>query len=116
MSILNYENINPKKDNKKPFLDKNGFLFFNANTKKTCYYLECIQKDEYTNEEKFYILVGETIFDKNCRVCKTDNYGRIKIKPCKKLKNYIDNNCDFGKNINIELSESNGLYTAFRLF
>lgn len=111
MSILNYEILNPKTDNKRPFLLRNGLFCFHTDYKNIKYYLECARIENY--ERKYYLLVGETKFDKNCRLCSVDDYGRCKIKIKGELKNYIESEIKERGNINVEEINNNGLCIVY---
>lgn len=111
MSILNYEILNPKTDNKRPFLDKSGLFYFPIDYKNIKYYLECARYEN--NIRKYYILLGENKFDNNCRICRVDNYGRCKFKPKGELKDYLLNELNERGNVKVEEIDNNGLFITF---
>lgn len=111
MSILNYEILNPKTDNKKPFLDRSGFFYFNTEYKNVKYYLECARIEN--GIRNYYILIGENKFDSNCRPCRVDNYSRCKFKVKGELKDYIIAEMNERGNVNVIEVDNNGLFITY---
>lgn len=111
MSIFKYEILNPVKDKKKPFLDRRGF--FNIPNLKTNYkyYIECARYNPILGYKEYYILLSKEKFDNNCRNCKMDDYGRLKIPVKGKIKDFIKDNDD----VNIKHIESEDGYDVFKI-
>ena len=114
MSIVKYEILNPTINNKKPFLDKKGLLFFPIKEAYR-YYIECALTNENNGGREYYLLLSKIKFDDNCRLCKTDQYGRCQIKIKGEIKDYILNEIQYRGNINIEYVESADNYDVFSI-
>lgn len=115
MSIVKYEVLNPTINNKKPFLNKEGLLFFPVKEAYR-YYVECAITNEYHGGREYFILLGKEKFDDNCRLCKTDYYGRCQIKLRGEIKNYIMEETKHRGNIYVEYVESTHNYDVFNVY
>ena len=114
MSIFKYEVINPTTDNKRPFFDKRKGLFYAPLKKKYRYFVEATVLDENGCED-YFIILGNVKFDKNCRLCHTDNYGRCQIKVKGKIKDYILEEVTNRGNVDLEYIESTDTYDVFKV-
>ncbi len=112
MSIIKYEVLNPTSSNKKPFLSKEGLLFFPVKEAYR-YYVECAITNEEHGGREYFILLGKEKFDSNCRLCKTDIYGRCQIKIKGEIKDYVVDEIKHRGNIDIEYLESADNYDVF---
>lgn len=111
MSVFKYEILNPIVDKKKPFLDRRGFFVIPNLKIDYKYYLECANYNQALGYKEYYILLSKEKFDENCRSCKMDNYGRIKIPVKGELKDFIKDNSV----IDIEYVESENNYDVFKI-
>lgn len=112
MDILKYEVLNPIVGDKSPFFDnKKGLLFFNAKGCKYKYFVEC--KTITDDNENYYLLLSENKFNKNCKLCQVDNYGRCKIKLKGEFKDFVINETTYRGDIMVEYVESNEYYDTY---
>ena len=77
------------------------------------YYLEA---DYYSSTEgrKLIIILSKEKIDKNCRQCKVDNYGRLKIKPVAH-REYLQTVYSRDSNIQFVLDSMNDEFVAYRI-
>lgn len=113
MAIIKFEVLNPVKDTKKPFYDKVKKILFVPITKSYRYFVEVSRFNPNSGGKDYYILLGETKFDINCRLCTTDNYGRCQIKVRGELRDYVVNETDERGNITVEYQETDGNYDIY---
>ncbi|AXH74525.1 MAG: hypothetical protein KNU04_gp55 [crAssphage sp. isolate ctbg_1] len=108
--IVKYEIINPIADKSKPYY-RSGTLYIPIETKYK-YFLETRVLDEngYT---QYYFLFGKEKFNKHCRKCQSDSYGKIKLRPKGEIKEYIHDTCKSDGNIELEYIESTDTYDVF---
>lgn len=87
--IVKYEIVNPVINRKRPYLDDKDYLIVPNAIKNYKYYIEC---KLYNTKElcyEYFLLLGVTKFDENCRKCHVDDYGRLKCKLHGETLNYI---------------------------
>ena len=77
------------------------------------YYLEA---DYYSPTEgrKLIIILSKEKIDSNCRQCKVDNYGRLKIKPVAH-REYLQAVYSRDSNIQFVLDSMNDEFVAYRI-
>lgn len=111
--IYKYEVTNPVVSSKKPHVDAHG-VFIIPNIKRMYkYFVEAVSKDPDTYVETNVLLLSETKFDENCRRCRVDDYGRLKINIGDKLRNYITRECKSRGNVNVDYLESEDNYDVY---
>lgn len=111
--IYLYDIINPVVNKKKAWFDvKKGLIFLPYPNKNYRYFVECALNVDKLGRQ-YYILLSDTKFNENCRLCQIDGYGRVKIPVRGELRNYISDNCSTNININMELQDSCEIYDAF---
>ncbi len=113
MGIFKYSILHPVTDTKLPFFnDKKGILYIPLKTIYR-YYIEAVIADQDGNTT-YYLLLGKTKFDSNCRLCHTDDYGRVQIKvKSGEFRDYIYSESKERGNIIIEYIESNTDYDVY---
>lgn len=111
--IYKYEVTNPVVSHKKPHVDIHG-VFIIPNIKRMYkYFVEAISKDPDTYIETNVLLLSDTKFDENCRRCRVDDYGRLKVRISNKLREYIMSECKSRGNVNVEYLESEDNYDVY---
>lgn len=111
--ICNYEVLNPVVDTKSPFFNiKRGLFIFPIN-RKYRYYIECARNNEHDGNREYFILLSNIKFDKNCRICHVDSYGRCQIKVRGEMKDFILRETKWRGNIEVEYIESTDAYDVF---
>lgn len=113
MQIYKYEVLNPLTNNKKPFIDKRGFLIIPFIHKKYKYYIETARNNN--SERNYYVLLSDNKFNDNCRKCTVDDYGRLKLILRGELKEYVNTEIKYRGNINFEYVESEESYDVFEI-
>lgn len=111
--INNYEILNPVTNNKEPYINKRGELVIPNIKRNYNYYIECARNTNYGRD--YFILVGKDKFDRNCRKCNVDIYGRLKIRIKGEFKDYIECEIKYRGNVNYEYIESEQLYDIFKV-
>lgn len=110
MTIVGFNILNPKIDNKKPFYNSKKNIFYFKVDKPYKYYIE-VSNTKDDDSIEYCILLSTVEFDENCRKCSVDLYGRCQIHPLGEFKNYIKRECTERGNINcnyywnVELAE-----------
>ena len=115
MGIYKFEVLNPTTDRKRPFYNKEKGLFIFPVKSKYRYFIECANINETTGQRDFYLLLSNTKFDENCRLCHTDSYGRCQVKVKGEIKDYIISETTYRGNIDIVYLESEDDYDIFKL-
>lgn len=116
MDIFQYEIINPVTDKNKPYYnDKIGLIVPHIN-KLYRYFVECARYNQQTFEREYFILLGVKQFNPNCRKCKVDDYGRLKIPIKGELKINVIAECRDRGNVQIEYIESTDCYDIFQIY
>lgn len=112
--IPEFNILNPRIDNKMPFLDirKGIFYFIVQNDYK--YYIEANRINELGITE-YFILVGLNSFDNNCKKCHVDSYHRCQIRPKGEIKNYIEKETKERGNINCSLYGQGFGYDIYKI-
>ena len=115
MSIIKYKAVNPVVNVKLPFYNsKNGIFYIPINhTYK--YYIEAIVP-QTGGGVKYYILLGKTKFDNNCRICHTDAYGRVQVRIKGSFKEFVLDELKERANLNVEYIESADDYDAYHIY
>lgn len=114
MGIIKYKVLNPVKDNKMPFFDERKGIFYVPITGYYRYYVEAIVPCEEGGVD-YFLLLGKIKFDANCRLCNTDNYGRVQIKIKGDFKEFIINETKERGNVKVEYIESADDYDVFKI-
>lgn len=113
MGIFRYKIINPVKDSKLPFYDERKGILFITNIKTNYkYYIEAVIYQEDSSVD-YFLLLGKDKFDANCRLCHTDNYGRVQVKVKGQFKDFVVEECKERGNIKVEYIETIGDYDVF---
>jgi hypothetical protein len=113
MSVYNYKIINPKINRKKPFLDRRGFFIVPRIGKNYKYYIEASTFNPNTGDDDYYILISDICFDEQCKKCRVDDYGRLKIPVTGLIKDYLINESKNRGNFNFEYIESLDAYDVY---
>lgn len=115
MTIVKYKILNPITNHKKPYYDYKRKQFIFPVKTKYKYFLEAAQFDPVINDNNYFILLGETKFDDNCRTCETDMYGKCKVRVIGALKDYILDQLEDRGNLKVEYVESGEGYDVFSI-
>lgn len=114
MTIHKYQVINKIKDTKLPFYDAKKDIFFIPIKTKYRYYVEAIVPDG-EGGNNYYILLGNIKFDTSCKICHTDNYGRVQVKVRGEIKDFIIRESIERANVNITYIESTSDYDVYEV-
>lgn len=113
--IHNYEIVNPVINKKKPHVDMHG-VFIIPNIKKNYrYYIEAAIYNQQTCDKEYFLLLGMTNFNDNCRKCRVDDYGRLKITIKGEIKDYIIREVKERGNVNVEYLESSDTFDVYTI-
>lgn len=115
MEIVKYEIIDKVIDKKRPFFDKERGLFIFRVNPKYRYYLQCKQYNPQQCEYDYFLLMGLTMFNENCKQCRRDDFGRYKIRLTKELKDYIIEASADNANFDLIYVESTELYDVWQI-
>lgn len=115
MSIFQYEVLNPVLDTKKPHVDKRGFLVVPAINKKYRYFIEVARYNPNIFDKEYFLLLSTDKFDANCRTCRVDDYGRLKIKVIGEFKDYVNNIAKDVGNLQVVYIESADNYDVWQV-
>lgn len=115
MSILQYELVAPITNRKKPHIDNRGAFIIPDIQKLYTHYIEVKRYNPKQLCYEYFLLLGTTKFDEQCRTCRVDNYGRLKLIPHGDIKEYITNEIKSRGNINVEYLFSEESYDIWKL-
>lgn len=113
MSIYNYNIINPKTNKKKPFLDRRGFFIVPNINKIYNYYIEASKYNPITGDNDYYLLLSTYEFDEQCKRCRVDDYGRLKVFVTGDIKNYIVQEMNNRGNVKFDYIETIDDYDVY---
>ena len=113
--IVKYDLISPTATKDSPFYNQKKGLFYFKTKSNYKWYLECSRFNEEKQDIEFYVLLGEIQFDKNCKKCHVDNYGRCQIRPTGKIKEYIISESEHRANFIFEYLETENNYDVYKL-
>ena len=113
--LTEFNIINPVQSRKSPFYNKKKGLFYFPTTIGYRYYLECTKFNTEKQDTEFYILLGKTKFNENCKQWHVDNYGRCQIRPAGILKDYILEEIKERANFIMDYIESKNDYDIYNL-
>lgn len=111
MGIFKYKVINPTTNAKLPFFDEKKGIFYIPLSNSYRYYVETVVETKHAISH--YLLLSKTKFDVNCRLCHTDNYGRVQIKVKGRFKDFIIDETKERGNLIVEYVESIENYDVF---
>lgn len=114
MSIFKYEVLNPVANKNKPHYSKGFFIVPNIN-KPYRYFVEAANYNTTTFNKDYYLLLSVDRFDENCRKCRVDDYGRLKVKPKGEFKDYIEDVTSANGNITFEYLSTEGDYDVWQI-
>lgn len=112
--IFTYEILNPVSDTKKPFLNRDGFFIVPMKGARYRYYIEAALNTN-NGDRNYYLLLSNTKFDNNCRICNVDNYGRLKLKLRGEFKDFINDEIKYRGNVDVEYVESFDGFDVFEV-
>lgn len=114
MSIHKYRVINHTKDPKLPFYDSNKDIFYIPLKTIYRYYVEAVVADG-EGGNNYYILLGNTKFDSSCKLCHTDNYGRVQVKLRGEIKDFVVRESLDRGNVTVTYIESDVYYDVYQV-
>ena len=113
--IYNYEIINPVTNRKSPYLDGKGFIIAPAINKNYRYYIEVRRYNNNTLCYEYFILLSTTKFDNQCKKCRVDDYGRLKVKLGKELYDIAKEEMIATGNVSFVYNETENDYDVWEL-
>lgn len=114
MGIIKYKILHPVTNTKLPFFDNKKGIFYVPISNNYRYYVEAVVPLE-DGGVNYFLLLGKTKFDINCRLCHTDNYSRVQIKIKGDFKDFVINESKERGNVKIEYIESTDDYDVFKV-
>lgn len=114
MAIHKYRITDPVIDPKLPFFDKRKGIFYVPTKKEYRYYVACVTPNT-DRDVNYHILLGNTKFDINCRLCHTDLYGRVQIKVKGEIKDFIERESLERGNVQVTYIESIDNFDVFEI-
>lgn len=114
MSIVKYQVIKPVIDTKKPHVNKLG-AFIVPNIKR--FYTNYVEVKNYNDIDgyEYYLLLGISKFDSNCRKCRVDDYARLIVNLHDELKDYATKECNERGNLEFNYIESEDDYDVWQI-
>lgn len=113
--IYKYEIISPVIDRKKPHVDKTGAFIVPDIKYPYRYYVEVRRYNNSIFSYEYFVLLSTIKFDNNCRKCIVDNYGRLKVRLCREIKDFVNNEIAVRGNVDFEYIESEDIYDVFQI-
>lgn len=111
--ILSFDIINPLTNNKLPFYNNTkGLLYIPGLSPKYRYYIECARSVPNVGR-RYYLLLNSAKFNRDCRICHTDGYGRLVIPVRGELKEYLNDCCTRTRNIEVNIVEATEVYDIY---
>ena len=116
MSVdLKFNIVNTTKDNKPSFYDSDKKLLYVATKGKYRYFVEASTYDPDTGSVEYFLLLGATKFDPNCRLCSVDMYRRCQIRLKGKILEYVIDKDRRGEDVKVEYVESEDTYDIYSI-
>lgn len=116
MNIVKYKILNPVIDRNKPYYDYKINKLIIPIKQPYNYFIEAAQYNPEKGFNDYFLLLGKTKFDTNCRKCETNMYGKCKINITGEIKDYVLNQIKEKGNIDIEYIESGDYYDVFYIY
>lgn len=113
--IYKYEVIAPVTNKQRPHFDKRSLFIVPIIKKNYKYYIECARYNPNTFSREYFLLLSEEKFDNNCRKCRVDNYGRLKLILHGECKCYAIDEIAARGNIDVEYLETEDVYDIYLL-
>lgn len=113
MCIYKYEIINPITNRKKPYIDDKGYLIVPAIGKVYKYYIEASRFNPKKYDKEYFILLSTDKFSSQCKRCRVDDYGRLKLVPHGEIKTILNQQMLEVGNVSFEYIESEEQYDVF---
>lgn len=111
--MFNYETLTTNK--KYPKYNKDRHTIYTKFDKPYRFYLEVRDYNTDYNTYNYYILLGETKFDENCKSITFDDYGRSKIRCCDNIHNEIMNCLENKNTFDLIRENSNEEYDLYSI-
>lgn len=111
--LYKYEILNPVIDTKKPHVDTHGVFIIPKIRRNYKYFIEAISRDPNTQEKSFVLIFSLTKFCEQCKRCRVDNYGRLKVPIAGDLREYVVQECKSRGNVQVEYVESEEVYDVY---
>lgn len=113
MCVYKYEIINPITNHKNPYIDNKGYLIVPAIGKKYKYYIEAARYNPKKCYKEYFILLSDIKFSSQCKRCRVDDFGRLKLVPKGEIKNIFNEQMKEAGNVTFEYIESEESYDVF---
>lgn len=110
-----YEIVNPVVNRKKPHVDTHGVFIVPNIRKNYKYYIEAAVYNQQTCDKEYFLLLGINNFNDNCRKCRVDDYGRLKVPIKGEVKDYILRESKERGNVDFEYMESSDTFDVYRI-
>lgn len=113
--IVQYELVAPVTDRKAPYLNKDGAFIVPIIKKLYRYYVEVKRYNPNTLCYEYFLLLSDKKFDSQCRKCRVDDYGRLKVILHNEVKQYVIAEIAARGNVQFEYVESDSLYDVWQI-
>ncbi len=113
--IYKYELIDPVVDKKYPRMDSKGYFIVPDIKKIYNYYIEVKRYNTNNICYEYFLLLGIEKFDSQCRKCRVDDYGRLKVKLHKELAEFVSTETTYRGNVKFEYIESEENYDIWQI-
>ena len=104
--ILSFDIINPLTNNKLPFYNNTKCLLYIPGLSPKYRYYPNVGR-------RYYLLLNRVKFNRDCRICHTDGYGRLVIPVRGELKEYLNDCCTRTRNIEVGIVEATEVYDIY---
>lgn len=112
--IHKYNVLNPVTNPKLPFFDERKGIFYVPLKTIYRYYVEAtVPSTEGYNH--YYLLLGKTKYDTNCRLCHTDAYGRVQVKIKGEIRDFVIKESLERGNVQVTYIESTLDYDVYEI-
>lgn len=113
--IIKYELIAPVTDRKAPYLNRSGAFIVPAIKKLYKYYVEVKRYNPDALCYEYFLLLSDKKFDVQCRKCRVDDYGRLKVKLHGEFLDFVANECTSNGNVQFNYEESEDCYDIWKI-
>lgn len=113
--IYKYEIVAPVTNRKSPYLDGKGFFIVPNIRKLYRYYIEVKRYNTNNLSYEYFILLSTEKFDIQCRKCRVDDYGRLKVKLHNEILSFVTSEMRTRGNIQFIYDETEDNYDVWRI-
>lgn len=113
--ICKYEVIAPVTNRKIPYLDNRGFFIIPNIGKEYKYYVEVKRYNPNKFCYQYFLLLNTYKFDPQCKKCRVDDYGRLKLKLHDELLEFATSIMRICGNVKTDYIESESDYDVWEM-